>query len=165
MESQTEIERGMKCESDSKQQEDKRGSRVGKESLKSVLRKSGGDFDVMLHRGWRGKRDGGEGSLESLLGRMLAPGGLMFFEDLEPRGWHPGMKGKDAISDQIESWIDQLLVPQRLNYNASEYAQRQRERYPLPATIKWIMCQSHSCVMATCEDINTRRCRPHRFFN
>ena len=145
------------------------GSQDNKTVVEGWVRESGGNFDVIID-------DGGHHNNEIwttfnvLFFKALVPGGLYFIEDLQVGRIH-GEENCGVISDIIQSWIDQLLIPDKYSIQASksergepyaeisadlskhppEHAVRAatiRNKYPLPKSIDWIFCQAEACVIA-----------------
>ena len=133
------------------------------------VNESGGNFDVIID-------DGGHHNNEIwttfnvLFFKALVPGGLYFIEDLQV-GRIYGEENCGVISDIIQAWIDQLLIPDLYSLQASKArrsdpfarisatqsknppahatrAAEMRNKYPLPDSIDWIFCQAEACVIA-----------------
>lgn len=122
--------------------------------LKNWIANSNGGFDVIIDDGSHANTHI-LSSFNLLFHEALLPGGLYFIEDLHVGRLH----GPDdrVISDIIQAWIDQLLVPNiymqdsSLRGHEQNRAVKMRSKHPLPSTIKWIFCQYEACVIAKCD--------------
>lgn len=129
------------------------GDQANEIVLKSWLDESGGDFDVIIDDGGH-KNHQIMKTFTFLFNKALAPGGLYFIEDLSVgrRGPYYDAKTDIVVSDVLQSWVEQLLIPHWDDYKGTDSAVlRKRERYPLPQSLKWIFCQSEACVIGKCE--------------
>ena len=145
------------------------GSASNQTDLDRWVKESGGNFDAIID-------DGGHHNIQIwtafnvLFFKALAPGGLYFIEDLQV-GRVFGDDNCCVMSDVIQAWIDQLLIPDSLSIQASKAqrggyyadmsadqaqnppvhavrAAKMRNKYPLPKYIDWIFCQAEACVVA-----------------
>jgi len=127
------------------------------------IQESGGRFDVIID-------DGGHFNHEikaafELLWPQLNPGGLYFIEDLavgrmihDPKyGHYDETKGEYVISDIIQSWIDQLLIPDE-KVGSDPAVKALRVKHPVPSNVKWIFCQAEACVLAKCLENDSAMC-------
>lgn len=100
------------------------------------VKETGGRFDIIID-------DGGHSNAQILntfhilFNDALAPGGIYFIEDLQVGRtlgrWY--VEGEAVVSDVIQDWIDQLLIPEG------------KHKYPIPQSINWIGCQREACVI------------------
>jgi hypothetical protein len=125
---------------------------------------SGGAFDVIVD-------DGGHFSSHiltsfSILWNSLLPGGLYFIEDisLTPRPYYDDTKGKRIMIDVVYSWIDQLVVPDKVLAPelrpvnpACPSCPPNRVRDRVPPRMKFAFCQKDACVFGKCDDGDTER--------
>jgi len=100
--------------------------------------KSGGNFDVVVDDGGHTNKmiktsfDG--------LWPHVKQGGLYFLEDLQVgRAKHYDDTGGAAVmSDIVQSWVEQLLITGAKNLP---------QRFPVPADVAYVLCQSDACVI------------------
>ena len=80
----------------------------------------------------------------------MVSGGLYFIEDLSlgrnPR-WDD-TRGEAVMSDILQSWLDQLIMPDGADDAVLDAdALRRRKRHPLPQQVAFIFCQAEACVV------------------
>lgn len=105
---------------------------------------SGGNFDVVVDDGGHTNKmiktsfDG--------LWPHVRKGGLYFLEDLQVgrRPHYDDTHGAAVISDIVQSWVDQLLVRDKI-HRPERFPKPQH--FPMPADVAWILCQSEACVI------------------
>ena len=138
------------------------GNQESNVTLNEWVATTGGNFDVIID-------DGGHtnaqirNSFDILFAKALLPGGFYFIEDLQVgRSKKYAVAGVPVMADIIQSYIDQLLIPDSYltEKQFSEFSALQRKLYPIPKDIKWILCQHEACVIAKCE---TASCAPREF--
>lgn len=146
------------------------GDQQNSATLKSWVKETGGQFDVIIDDGAHSNTAIMQTFL-NLFDAALKPGGLYFIEDLSSsrhgssgQYWHgEDGAGEDAVIDVLMAWIDQLLSPPP-SFQGSEakfpYIHTMRKRYPLPIKIKWIFCQFEACVISKCEHDDANKCKP-----
>ena len=135
--------------------------------LKRWLDESGGAFDVIID-------DGGHMNHEikttfDFWWPHLNPGGLYFIEDLSPGrlvhnkewGHYDETGGQAVMSDIIQTWIEQLIIPVKKIGDDPAVAAR-RAKFPVPEGLKWVFCQAEACVLAKCMPEDTGRCAPYQ---
>lgn len=138
------------------------GDQGDRNVLNEWVKSSDGNFDVIID-------DGGHGnmqiynSFDVLFHKGLAHGGLYFIEDLHVGRHHTNESV--AMTDIIQAWIEQLLIPSFLNDKRFDNDKRSEmnKKYPIPSAIKWIFCQYESCVIAKCEFKDSSKCKPLYF--
>ena len=93
----------------------------------------------------------------------LAPGGLYFLEDIQlgrygnsrtaQRHRFDDTEGEAVISDVIQSWVEQKLIPppakdqHQADNEANRHASQARSKHPMPAGLAFIFCQAEACVL------------------
>jgi len=100
-------------------------------------KESGGDFDVVVDDG--GHQNGQIKTSFDALWPHVKKGGVYFIEDLQIGRESPydDTNGQAVMSDIIQSWVEQLLIahPQEL------------QKWPVPADVELIVCQSEACAI------------------
>lgn len=134
--------------------------------LQRWLEESGGAFDVIID-------DGGHMNHEikttfDFWWPHLNPEGLYFIEDLavgrmvhnKDYGHYDETGGEAVMSDVIQTWIEQLIIP-TLKIGDDPKVKQRRDKFPVPPGVKWIFCQAEACVLAKCLPEDTGRCAPY----
>jgi len=93
---------------------------------------------------------------------------LYFLEDLavgrmvhnKEYGHYDETGGKAVMSDIIQTWIEQLIIPIKKVGDDPAVTAR-REAFPVPSGLKWIFCQAEACVLAKCLHDDPGRCAPY----
>lgn len=121
-----------------------RGDQSNLTILNDWVKKSGGNFDVIID-------DGGHKSIQILnslthLWGGLSPGGIYFIEDLHVQSTHNLFKsqGYPAPIIVIQAWIEALAVK---NQKVDQHFNEILQRFPLPNGLQWIFCQREACVL------------------
>ena len=143
------------------------GNQKNPAHLQRWLDESGGAFDIIID-------DGGHMNHEikatfDFWWPHLNPGGLYFLEDLavgrmvhnKDYGHYDETGGQAIMSDIIQTWIEQLIIPE-LKIGDDPAVKIRREKFPVPKGLKWIFCQAEACLLAKClpEDKEIARCMP-----
>jgi len=143
------------------------GNQKNPAHLKRWIAESGGAFDVIID-------DGGHFNHEikatiDFLWDYLNPGGLYFIEDLavgrmihnKEFGHYDETNGEAVMSDIIQTWTEQLIIPD-LKVGTDPKVKARRDKFPVPPGLKWIFCQAEACVLAKCLPDDPGRCAPLR---
>jgi len=122
------------------------GDQSNKQTLQKWIEVSGGNFDVIVD-------DGGHSNFQiktsfDALWPEVKPGGLYFLEDLHVGEKYDDTNGTMVMSDVLQAWTEQLLIPTDLKTGV----QRPRdatniEKWPLPDGVAFVLCQRQACVV------------------
>mmetsp|Transcript_16561 Transcript_16561/g.27900 ORF Transcript_16561/g.27900 Transcript_16561/m.27900 type:complete len:259 (-) Transcript_16561:79-855(-) len=113
-------------------------------SLDRWIRKSGGNFDVIIDDGSHKSRH--IFTSFQALWPTLKPGGLYFIEDLQV-GRSPKLFNQTdpiVFSEVVQDWIEQLLI------RPGDVEPIVKTRNPLPTRLKFVLCQHEACVLKKC---------------
>jgi len=104
------------------------------------VKESGGNYDIVIDDGGH-KNSQIKVSFDHLWPHVKS-GGLYFIEDMQvgrDKEWDD-TKGKAVMSDIIQSWTEQLLIPDT-RYNKAT------RKFPVPKDVDFIFCQHEACVI------------------
>ena len=76
-------------------------------------------------------------------------------------GHYDETNGEAVMSDIIQTWTEQLIIPD-LKVGTDPKVKARRDKFPVPPGLKWIFCQAEACVLAKCLPDDPGRCAPLR---
>ena len=141
------------------------GDQGNNATLSRWIGTSGGAFDVVIDDG--SHRNSHVLTSFRALWPQLRPGGLYFFEDLlvGRHNRYDDTAGRAVVSDVLQAWMEQLLIPPNYGQRAGCSGPRDRNcvnakapahvraaemraRFPLPDNAAFVFCQRSACVVA-----------------
>lgn len=140
------------------------GDQGSNATLAKWIAQSGGSYDVVIDDG--SHRNSHILTSFHALWPHVVPGGLYFLEDLlvgRHTKWDD-TRGTAVISDVLQAWTDQLIIPSNYARRAGcsgprdkrcaessapehSHAAMMRTRFPLPDGVAFIFCQRSACVI------------------